>query len=490
MRGSWLLGIVAVGTLLAAGERSAEACGGCFHDDPPPGPTPRPPSVVTDHRMIVSLSKEQTTLYDELRYSGSPESFAGVLPIAGAATIGISSDGLFATLDAMTQVEVVPPPSNCPTPPQSCYQQYGEGDMAPSASAGASGGGGVTVTAQQTIGPYETVQLHATDGSNALPDWLTSHGYTIPDDIKPVIAAYVAEHFDFLALKLVPGTGIQAMRPVRVTTQGASVALPLRMIQAGTGANVGIVLWTVAEGRYEPQNFPSFSIKADDLVWDWTAGASNLASLRNDRMAALGGRGWEIESSVGFKTADIPGYVTNGYCPPSQYQGGGYNGGPGGGTAAGAAYACSGPQNDYDPEDGGPDGASLTKQQVQTEDLTTLLSGIGADVRITRIRSSLAHTALDQDLVLQASADQSELPSVRQVTKELNQPMCSVYQGCAVVGQAPRDEAWAKSDFSSGSETSSCAMTKPNDRGRSNALFGLGALGALVAVAAKRLRRK
>jgi hypothetical protein len=492
MRGHLCVAVVAFGAVLAAMERPAEACGGCFHDDPP-GPTPRPPALVTDHRMIVSISKQQTTLYDELRYSGSPASFAWVLPISGSATIGVSSDGLFATLDAMTQVTIVPPPQNCPTPPQSCYAQYGEGDMAPAESAGASSnGGGVTVTAQQTIGPYETVQLHASSGSNALPDWLTSHGYQIPADITPIINAYVAENFDFLALKLVPGTGVQAMRPVRVTTTGASIALPLRMISAGTGANVGIVLWSVSEGRYEPQNFPTFSIKADELEWDWTTNTSNIAQLRSDRSA--GGRAWETESSVSFATAAVPGYVTNGYCPPppanpgNQNTGGGYRGGGApGGPAIG--YACSGPQNDYEAEDGGPGGTTLTKQQVQAEDIQTLLTGIGDNVRVTRMRSTLAHSSLDQDLVLQASADQGELAAVRTVTKEKNQPTCSVYQGCNVVGQAPRDEAWAKSDFSSANnETASCAVTK---RGESKgALLGLGALAALVVVAAKRLRRK
>ena len=53
--------------------------------------------------------------------------------------------------------------------------------------------------------------------------------------ILPVIDAYVAEGFNFLALKLVPGQGVDSMRPVRVTTPGAAATLPLRMVAAGTG---------------------------------------------------------------------------------------------------------------------------------------------------------------------------------------------------------------------------------------------------------------
>ena len=56
---------------------------------------------------------------------------------------------------------------NCPPPPQ-CEDSSGFGT---GASSTGSGGGGVTVIAQETVGPYETVQLSSQD-PNALHDWL------------------------------------------------------------------------------------------------------------------------------------------------------------------------------------------------------------------------------------------------------------------------------------------------------------------------------
>ena len=99
------------------------------------------------------------------------------------------------------------------------------------------------------------MQLHSTDAS-ALDNWLAQNGFAIPADVVPVINQYVTEGFDFLAMKLLPNQGVQAMRPVRVTSPGASLSLPLRMAAIGTGATVGISIWVVADGRYEPQNFP------------------------------------------------------------------------------------------------------------------------------------------------------------------------------------------------------------------------------------------
>src|SRR5579884_3324854 len=56
----------AVPALSLVAERDAKACGGCF------GPPTETDDVVTDHRMVLSVSPQQTTLYDEIKYSGTP----------------------------------------------------------------------------------------------------------------------------------------------------------------------------------------------------------------------------------------------------------------------------------------------------------------------------------------------------------------------------------------------------------------------------------
>src|SRR5262245_34583743 len=89
----------------------ADACGGCF---PPPG---EQNSVVTDHRMILTVSKSQTTLYDQIQYTGNPREFAWVLPIAGTVDVGLSADSLFSALHNLSAVSVQAPPTNCPAAP-------------------------------------------------------------------------------------------------------------------------------------------------------------------------------------------------------------------------------------------------------------------------------------------------------------------------------------------------------------------------------------
>jgi Uncharacterized protein conserved in bacteria (DUF2330) len=468
-------------------EREARACGGCI---PPPTEIE---SVITDEKMILSISKDQTTLYDEIQYSGKPSSFAWVLPIKGEVTVGLSADILFSTLEAQTATEVVQPTPNCP--PTSCHNFAGPGGSLQNGSGGSAGtgGGGVTVLSQKQVGPYETVQLKSSDGS-ALDKWLASHGYELPAADKPVVAAYVAEHFDFLALKLIPGEGVNTMQPVRVTSKGASISLPLHMVAVGTGPTTGITIWVVADGRWEPSNFPTFMIESNDIAWDWATGSSNYETVRLANEAKLGGRGWQIESSleqnqVAFRNAvitSVEGSSLGNYSPTeatSDAGAGEAGAGDSGATEAGAGDAGAGEAGEGDGgfvvgHDSGLFG-DLTGPA--NEDLDVLFAGIsGQSARITRMRSDVAHSALSTDMALEAAADQSERTNTLSPTQEIGQPECPVYNdNCIQTGTAPRDQAIA-------SQNGGCSATRTRSGTRTTVAL---VVSALLFAATRRRRR-
>ena len=446
---------------LMAAERPAEACGGCFV--PPENAT-----VVTDHRMILAVDTGKTTLYDQIRYRGLPEQFAWVLPIAGEVDVGLSADTLFSVLGGLTQTQVTAPPRNCPSP-SDCTRKlsasggresFGSSDNSPSPAPKSPE---VTVTREETVGPYATVQLQS-ENAEALNQWLADNGFAIPGDVKPIIAAYVKEHFNFLAMKLRPGASVQSMRPVRVTTRGPATVLPLRMVAAGTGAVVGITLWTVGQGRYEPTNFPLFSIRQEELSWDWLTSTSDFKDLRDQRAAPLGGRGWELESSLGLSIPRVRQAVQ-------------FTGRQTGGTASTSDYA------EVPPVDGKP---GKTVDQVREEDLDTIFGKGTGEIRVTRFRSDVAHSALTEDLVLAASADQSVFSNLRAVKKEKNEPLCPVYDGCNVVGNAPRSEAERRMGKSADLGGGSCSTSSAS--ATSAGLFAAG-LGILALSALRRNRR-
>jgi hypothetical protein len=449
----------AVSAVTFAGERPAAACGGCFH---PPTQTV---TDITDERMLLSVSATQSTLYDQIQYSGSPSSFAWVLPIHGTVTVGLSADILFDSIDELTATKIIAPPRNCPPPP-SCGVGGSRGGGY--AAADASAAPVVTVTAQANVGPYATVQLHSTD-STALDNWLTQNGYDIPATIQPILDAYVQEGFDFLAMKLLPNQGVQAMRPVRVTTAGASLSLPLRMASVGTGPITGITIWVVADGRYEPQNFPFFHIDDSQLVWDWSISLSNYTTLRVQNEANLKNAGWEIESSIALNEQLVTSVILSG----GRYYGGGLGG-------ASAPVSAS---QDYlpvgDPDAGGD--AGETAEQVRDDDIGALFAGLtGPTVRFTRIRSDIAQRAMTADLALQASSDQSELSNVRNVTQSVNL-VCPVYPACPVTdagttgqGKGGVSDASVAIDATVGGGTSGSSGGPSGPGGSSSAGGGTG----------------
>jgi len=391
MRLHVLLGALGLGVLsIAALAKPAQACGGCFQ------PPSQSGDVITDEKMIFRVTPQATTLYDEIEYSGSPQSFGWVLPIRGQVTVGLSSDAMFQAFEQATATTIVAP-YLAPCPSCGCAGGALGGSSGSGSGGGEADAGGVTVISQQTVGPYDTVQLQSTD-PNALNNWLAANGYVVPTGFQSVIGQYVSEGFDFLALKLAPGQGVSAMRPVRVTTPGAGLSLPLRMVAAGTGATVGVTLWIVADGRYEPANMKSFTIDPATLVWDWNTNESNYTTLRQAQEQALNFSAWQIESSIQISPYQVEGPILS--------------------QSADTNYLPTGDA------DAGGDAGGQTADEVQQQDLMTMFPDGQSEVWVTRMRSDLAHAALANDLVVQASADQTQLSNTYQVQMSINAPSC------------------------------------------------------------------
>lgn len=432
-----VLGIasLALGLVCAAvlHERPARACGGCFHP-----PTPREVTVVTGHRMAFSISPMQTVLWDQIKYSGNPTDFAWVLPVRAGAKVELSHDEFFAALEAATDPVITGPIPNCTQ--SSSGPTFGCGASSASgafAASGTSNGGGdtVQVLSQGVVGPYATVTVHSTNPS-ALYDWLNANKYDVPASTRPVIDAYVAAGMDFLALRLAPGQGVQAMQPVRVVTPGAGLTLPLRMVSAGVGANVGITLYVLSEGRYQAQSAPNAVFDDRQLVWLHAQGLSNYEPLAEKLMAGGGGRTWLTEyaepadlSETSSTVASSGGYSCGSVGAGSSGAGPSSGVGVSGGAAASipALYfgqcLCLDPQAaqcdaggsllaDAAPGDAMSEAGSsggCTNPCAGFDDLDVAAAGLDPYATwLTRMRAIVPATALaETDLVLEAASPQT-----------------------------------------------------------------------------------
>jgi hypothetical protein len=397
------------------GEQGAQACGGCFV---PPGPS----TQVSAHRMAFAISSKRTILWDQIQYVGDPTDFGWVLPIRGVVDVGVSSDELFQRLEGTTQPRVqAPPPPVCPKPKTECLTDCYDNGVA--GSAGDAGlafasdtASSVDVWRQEVVGPYEATQLSATDAT-ALTKWLGDHGYAIPPAIGPVIDQYVKEGFGFLALKLVPSAGVRSMVPIRIAFDGASPTLPLRMVAAGTGAQVGIKLWVLGDGRWEARNFANAEIATKDLVWDWAAMGSNLGTLEQAAIDAKAGKVWLTETSDAYDRAIF------------------FSGLPAGVVASDAAAAFGSTTDEAEIEKAFPAKTTLT---------------------VSRLFAQLPQSALASDLEIQASVG-GKIPADRVAPTGVNYRCPTVeYIYCPGVSSA------------------SCAPSGPSGTGTSSSGPGYG----------------
>jgi len=325
-----------------------------------------------------------------------------------------------------------------------------------------------------SAGPYEIVVLRSEE-PGALTEWLQLHDYAIQDDITPVIDAYVAEGFDFVALRLVPSADVQQMRPVRVVQEGAVPTLPLRMVAAGSGARTAISLFVIAEARYTTANFYEGAIREERLEYDFATGLSNYATLRDEVFEANGQQTFlasyaqkgalfrqsnnpTTSTPVVYRTAAGSGYVKMADAYVEQ----GFANGEASSTSCAAAFdgleqdkrrvvnPCDedGACRDVDPISeidartlacDAPIGSDLA-----LDDIAVALTGMHpADVWVTRLDANLGRDALQADLDLKAHAGQSKRPSF--VTPQVATSTTCEIAGAAAAstgqGRTPRERA-------------------------------------------------
>jgi hypothetical protein len=190
------------------------------------------------------------------------------------------------------------------------------------------------------------------------------------------------------------------------------------MVAAGIGANVGLELYVISEGRYRPQDFPEATIDFSKLTWDPYANSSNYAQLATEALAAAGGRGWltefaqmvEMDPQYGsvfrgrYLSACVPKMsFTTVPCAPAFDASAGDAGDASNDDAGGDDAGGTGPGT----SDAGSCGTSLSSS---CDDVDVAIQGMYAsDVWVTRLRAFFPASALGAgDLRLTAANQVAE----------------------------------------------------------------------------------
>jgi hypothetical protein len=396
MQRGWLSAFVLSSALASSAAvlapSTAEACGGCFA---PPGAV----QTVTDHRMVLSVSSTQTTLWDQFAYSGRPSDFSWILPVRNGPDVRVElADNRFMQVLDNLSVPTLYAPQR-PTRYCASNREVDFGAASPAAAADA-GTTGVTVHREEVVGPYAIAVVGGTDAM-AIRNWLRDNGFSVPAAIEPVIDYYVGMRSDFVALKLRPGTTLNRMSPVRVTVPGYAPTLPLRMVAAGIADKVGLTLLVLANSRFEATNYPNGEVRDQDLVWDWNSTptqvpADDFRAAERTIFTNSGGRAWITESAMAQFASNLQSLAERSQA-----------------AIPGSPVCPSGMVMDSDggAADGGDAGPSMRcVEPTPGADMRVALEGLdSAGITLTRMRAELSGSLLDRDLQLGPTA----VPSVR-----------------------------------------------------------------------------
>ena len=272
--------------LLALAPARAFACGGCFS---PPSPQVDQ-TVVQDAERVLFMRDEAsklTTVWVEVRYSGLAKDFGWVLPVPKLPTVGVGSTAVLDALDsqmAMRYALQTKAAENCRDPYEGCVEGHAVYPTAGGADAsagfdsatdasdgGGTGGGGVQILSQGTTGPYDYVVVKGTE-AQVLYDWLTGHGYAMPDKAKPILQSHIDQGNVFVAVHLTNGAGVEAIKPITLQMQDADPCVPLRLTSIAAADELNVVVTIAGPGRAVPKNHLAVELNPLRMAFNWYGG--------------------------------------------------------------------------------------------------------------------------------------------------------------------------------------------------------------------------
>ncbi len=318
--GLWLALAAVLGTLVGE-PRVADACG-CLS----------PPAVTTGdyavnqraEQIIFEVEPGWVTAHVLIKYAGSPESFAWLIPVPEVPELSLSPTSAFGLLDKATAPDVTVSVDNvCPTSAWSCAyhdtpscNNYDYGADSPGGSlsdAGAGGGGGnepppVTVINEQVVGDYQTVTFRANEAA-AATQWLRDNGFIVNPTTSIYMEPYVQANMVFVAAKLVAGAGIDGIKPLRMRYRAAFPMVPLLLTAVAAEPHLTVTTYIYGDEAFRPMGHPIVTIDPARIARD-PSGRLNYPMVLARAVDDVGGDGFAVE----YRGSAIPPTFGAGMC--------------------------------------------------------------------------------------------------------------------------------------------------------------------------------
>ena len=272
--------------------RPASACGGLFCN--------LQQVEQAGERVVFSYEPDgSVTTVVQIRYAGSSNDFAWIIPVPAAPEVSLGATALFAELERSTQ----PLPTTSARVDGSCRVRR----ACPVADPCGPGrlcldGGAATPTPPEVppappppelatgrvaeLGPYAIATLAASD-PEALERWLTDNGFTLPPGAGAALAPYLETPHHFVALRLRQDRERGEIQPIVVRSSSPEPCIPLRLTAIAATEDMPVTVYVLADRRARPASWLLVEPDLADLGF-WR-GETPYADIVSRSVDAAGG---------------------------------------------------------------------------------------------------------------------------------------------------------------------------------------------------------
>lgn len=296
---------------LLAMTSGAFACGGMFCDA---RPAPIPLRVdQTAERIVFAVEDGMVETHVQVSYEGRASDFAWVVPVPGQPEITTTTEALFDAVEAATlpswstTVEVR---GTCKTVnvrpgdgeiPEDCVGEACNENPDLATDSSDQPAVPVTVLSSETVGPYETVVLQATDAAE-LVIWLQDNDFSVPDSALPRIEPYIDGSSTFVALRLAKNRDTGDLVPLAFRYASDTPVIPLQLTGVAADPDMRLKVWVLGEHRAVPSNY--LHVRLNPFAINWRAQGANYDELISRAADEAGGQAFVTDGVV--ETSEIP----------------------------------------------------------------------------------------------------------------------------------------------------------------------------------------
>ena len=282
----WILTTITAAVLMSGAFASrTAACGGFFCQ--------LVPIDQAGEQIIFRQDGNMVTAVVLIQYAGEASDFSWVVPVPGIPELSTGSDLVFAPLELATRPRFTLETTgdSCPVFPTF----FGAPSLSPLDGV-ANEDDGVDILETLVVGPFD-VQIVASDDPDALATWLEDNDYDLSDRGRELIAPYVEQGMNFVALRLQQDQGVGDLQPLMMRYVSDCPMIPIRLTAVAAQENMGVIVWLLGESRAVPLNY--LHVKPNYTRLNWYAGTRNAyASYQGLITAAMneaGGQGFATD---------------------------------------------------------------------------------------------------------------------------------------------------------------------------------------------------